>query len=308
MLRTGPKAGQRIGLPFYINVPIFWFNRTAFHLAGLAPPDELEKNRNWTWDTMLESARKLTRREADGNPVQYGMQTKYWGSNLIRRPTWIWANGGNVVDYPNNPSHFVMDSPAALEALQFIHDLIWKHEVMPKTWPTNERNQFKFVNGNLAMDDDGSHVFVQWAPAIGDSFEYDIVQRPMGRVSRGNRTSLDVYAISAQTRDVEAAWSFMKFLVSPEMQRLQTSVLKLGPARASAVDAFVGLSRDLNLGIYLETASTAMIDPFAYLDRSEDFRRIIEPALVSSMERNEKPPAIAIEEVAESIRLLLAER
>lgn len=304
VLRSGPKAGMRVGLPFYINAPVFWFNRTLFDQGGLTSPDRLDKSGNWTWDTMLQASRKLTRREGDGTPIQYGMQTKYWSRNLISRPTWIWANGGDVFDYPNNPNHFVLDRPAALEALEFIQDLVWKYEVMPKTKPNNERSKFKFVNGNLAMDDDGTSEFERWADAIGGKFEYDVARRPMGKVSRGNRTSLDVYAMCSQVRNVEAAWRFMKFLVSPEMQRLQTKLLKLGPARASAVEAFVALSHRLSLDIYLDTASTAMVDPFSYIDRAEDFRLVIQPALESAMERNEKSPTVAIKEVAGAVGAL----
>lgn len=303
-LRAGARAGMRVGLPFYINAPVFWFNRTLFSQAALSTPDELDARGDWNWSALLTAARKLTRRGAAGNPVQYGVQTKYWSRNLISRPTWIWANGGRVFAYPEDPARFVMDEPAALEALRFVQDLVWTEEVMPKRHPVDEHDAFEFVKGNLAIDDDGTQVFEEWAEAIGSSFDYDVAKRPMGKAGRGNRTSLDVYAMSAQANDIAATWRFLRFLVSPEMQRLQTQMLKLGPVRASAVESFVSLSRDLDLSIYLETAATAQVDPFSFIDRAEEFRRLIQPALVSAMERNEKPIAVAIREVAGPIRAL----
>lgn len=303
-LEYGPRAGMRIGIPQYINAPVIWFNRTLFDQAGIASPDRLEASGNWTWQTLLESAQKLTVRGADGAPVQYGFQTKYWSSNLISRPTWIWANGGDVFDFPANPDRFVMDSPAAVEALEFVQDLLWRYGVMPKSYPENERNAFRFTSGNLAMDDDGVENYDNWAKTIAGAFEYDIAPRPMGSVSRGNRTSLDLWAVSANPRDIEATWTFLKFLVSPEMQRLQAEMTKRTPVRRSAMDAFIGLTSDINLAVYLETAATAQVDPYSYIRNADEFDKLIRPVLESAMVRNEKPIRIALEEVGGAVRAL----
>ncbi len=306
-LEHGPRAGMRIGMPQYINAPVIWFNRTLFNHAGIPAPDQLEAAGNWTWQTLLEAAQRLTVRAADGSPLQYGFLTKYWSANLISRPTWIWANGGNVFDFPSNPDRFVMDSPAAIEALEFVQDLIWRYGVVPKSYPVNERDAFRFVNGNLAMDDDGVDNYDNWAKTIGDSFEYGIAPRPMGTVSRGNRTSLDLWAVSARPRDIEATWTFLKFLVSSEIQQLQAEITKRTPVRRSAMDAFINLTHDIDLSVYLETAATAQVDPYSYIRRASDFDRLIRPVLESAIVRNEKPIRTALQEVSDAIRALYSE-
>lgn len=306
-LDHGSKAGMQIGMPQYINAPVIWFNRTLFNQAGISAPDQLEASGNWTWQTMLESAQKLTLRGADGSPLQYGFQTKYWSGNLISRPTWIWANGGDVFDFPTNPDRYVMDSPAAIEALEFVQDMVWQYGVMPKSYPNNERNTFRFVNGNLAMDDDGVDNYDTWGDTIGDSFEYGIAPRPMGKASRGNRTSLDLWAVSANPRNIEATWTFLKFLVSPEIQRLQAELTKRTPVRRSAMDAFINLTDEIDLSVYLETAATAQVDPYSYIRHADDFNKIIRPVIESTIVRNEKPIRIALEEVGGAIRALYAE-
>ncbi len=76
------------------------------------------------------------------------------------------------------------------------------------------------------------------------------------------------------------------------------------PVRTSAANAFLEMRPKLNLGIYLETASTAWVDPFSYIEKASEFVNLMQPALKSAMEQNEKSVVAAIRDVAPAVRAL----
>lgn len=57
------KDGKQIGIPKDMDTSALWYNKTKFEEAGIAYPDD-----TWTWDTLAETANKLTK--DDGS--QYG--------------------------------------------------------------------------------------------------------------------------------------------------------------------------------------------------------------------------------------------
>ena len=52
-----------------------------------------------------------------------------------RNCTWIYNNGGEPHDPKDGPlvTKLTYDAPKTVEGLQFLHDLLWKHQVSPKS-------------------------------------------------------------------------------------------------------------------------------------------------------------------------------
>ncbi len=65
VLVAGPNAGMRYGIPRYTNSTIIFYNKDAFDQAGLPTPHQLEQEGRWTWDTFLESAKRVMRTNGD---------------------------------------------------------------------------------------------------------------------------------------------------------------------------------------------------------------------------------------------------
>jgi len=55
-------------LPVGFNTVVMYYNCDMFDEAGLDYPSD-----DWTWDDMLRMARRLTRRDEQGRPTQYGV-------------------------------------------------------------------------------------------------------------------------------------------------------------------------------------------------------------------------------------------
>ena len=98
------------------------FNKRLFEEAGLESPYDLIERDEWNFATMEEYAKKLTKTDASGNIVQWGLSTF--------DPPWlgvtmIYANNGKVVDISEDgKATFTMDQPNALEAMDLLNRMV----------------------------------------------------------------------------------------------------------------------------------------------------------------------------------------
>ena len=93
-------GGQLLCLPQNISSLVVYYNRDLFAAAGVEEPVE-----GWTWDEMVQAATALT----DPTIDQYGLGLE---PTIIRIAPFIWSNGGELFDDPDNPTRFALDSPA----------------------------------------------------------------------------------------------------------------------------------------------------------------------------------------------------
>lgn len=124
-----------------------YYNKRIFKEAGLKDPQQLMEENNWNWTTMLDAAKKLTvDNNGDGKPDQYGLA----GAHYIFSELLIASNGGTI--YSESDKKVSFDSPASMEALNFLHSLYNDHKVVK----ANEGNDWEdpakyFAEGTIAM-------------------------------------------------------------------------------------------------------------------------------------------------------------
>lgn len=295
VIRVGPKAGMRYAIPRYLNVVIFYYNKTLFNNLGLEHLDRLDQANGWTWSTLVEYGKKLVQKTPEGKYQRYALRTD---QGVSRSAAWAWANGGAIFDYPGSPTRFVMDTPAALEGYQFLYDLRYQYDIWAKGAPS-------FESGLVGMDNTkATDSLASLITQIGDNFEWDVAQRPMGRVERGTRTSLDLYVVSSQTKNPDAAWRFVKFLTSPKAQMLHAQIQGMVPIRKSLYADYIRLVPSKSLRYFFEGAINARVDPTALMIRSDEATSLIDSALAKSMDRNQVSVKQAIGEIADAVRAL----
>ncbi|MGO4497319.1 sugar ABC transporter substrate-binding protein [Paenibacillus sp. 2RAB27] len=133
--------GSLYGLPKDVGPWAFAYNKDLFDKAGVKYPSA--KAGEWTWNDMIEAAKKITTQGANGKTDVFGVA----GYSLESA---VWANGGDYIDY--NTGTIKIDEPAFIEALQFVADLKLKYKVSPS--PTDEKAQggyARFVAGKIGM-------------------------------------------------------------------------------------------------------------------------------------------------------------
>jgi len=194
------------GLPRDFPNRELFYNVTEFQKNGVALPASDWKNPGWTWDAFLDAARRVTK--PDGS--QIGFNT---GRGIRMWAVWVWANGGEVID--ETKLECTLDRQPAIEALQFLQDLIHKHRVMAATLPPGA----SFAGGQVIINENAPAGLGNTRRDVADKFVWDVVMHPHGPNGRYAAAGGGAgWAISAQTKAPEAAWAFLQFVTSSEQQ------------------------------------------------------------------------------------------
>lgn len=141
-LETASVNGKLYGIPVLLNSLGYFYNVNLFEEAGLDP-----NNPPQTWNELLDAIKKLTKYDANGNVIQYGV------SFNLNRPSpatsilpLIWQAGGDILDEEGN---VIIDSAETREALSFIKSL-FDNGYAQKANITG--GGIKFSSGNIGID------------------------------------------------------------------------------------------------------------------------------------------------------------
>ena len=134
-------AGSLYGLPKDVGPWAFAYNKDLFDKAELPYPSA--KAGEYTWNDMLEDAKKLTVTNARGKIDTFGIAGYSTESA-------VWANGGDWIDYSTGT--ITIDTPEFAEAMQFVADLSLVHKVSLSADDEKAQNSYaRFVAGKVAM-------------------------------------------------------------------------------------------------------------------------------------------------------------
>lgn len=193
--------GKLYGLPIDSAALVVFYNKDMFDKAGVPYPKD-----GWTWDQFLETAKKLAKdTNSDGKIDQFGVDswTSYW-------PAIVWTmTGHGIFDDLRKPTKCLLDEPESVAALQWLADLAHKQHVMPTSAERADISDM-FLAGKSAMNIIGHWRVPQYMANIKD-FKWDVASLPMGKVA-ANRCDGSCFAVTAQSKNPEEAWEFVKFL------------------------------------------------------------------------------------------------
>jgi len=255
----------QIGLPFAVFPSYISYNKALFDEAGAAYPPSRYGDpyvtadgevRPWNLDTLRDLAMFLTV-DANGNDatmdafdpnaaVQWGFMvqmTDMRGALTLFGP-------GNFVDADGNaviPEHWATGA-------QWIHDAMWKDHF----WPNGPYAGSDFITwspfqaGNLAMAQ--THLWYQGCCMFDLKDDWGVA--PMPAAFDGSVTAklhADTFAITAASRNPEAAFDVLTYLLSPEIAPRLTTIYGGMPARLS-------LQGDFLEGFFAETWPGRTVD------------------------------------------------
>lgn len=227
----GTVDGVFYGFPQGIATRALAYNRSMFAEAGLPFPGD-----DWRWDIeLLEAARRLTTVDSAGEPLTYGIGFWFGDAGVLRKdiPEIIWSFGGEIFDAEGN---FRLRDEGSIAALEFLVSLVAEHGVYPADFDILGR----FVNGRLGMWNTGVWDVAFLRQQTG--LDWDFAPTPGGPAGhysfvQGN----GLYVIPKDSPKADAAWEFMKFLVSEEAQEIFALKYGIGgvPLRTSLVPYYV---------------------------------------------------------------------
>jgi multiple sugar transport system substrate-binding protein len=224
--------GVQYAIPYDWAPGGFYVNADLFEAAGIPLPTE-----DTTWDEILEAAIALTQ-DTDGDGT-----TDVWGlSNLAG----VGAGGGGLYwivksfggDYWNEDiTESRLNEPGTIEALQFLADLIWEHEVMPTAdavAATGLSSEFLFANGNVAMHYALNDSASRFAELIGDDFNWTVAPTPTGPAGRFQFVGGSAFAIPSSSTQPDLAYELIRYTLSNPAHLARTA--EMGSAYTSQLE------------------------------------------------------------------------
>jgi sn-glycerol 3-phosphate transport system substrate-binding protein len=216
-----------VSIPFNRSTPIAFLNARMLDEAHLAPPR--------TWDELVDSARTLTRRAANGE-VRWGFEVPIsW---------WYWVAmvgqaGGRLVEPDGRVS---LGGDAGEKALRFWQRLVQVEHVMRpppgrdyQAWQSSNES---FLQGRIAMMW-SSTAFVRY---LEDNARFPVVAAPLPRDVRASvPTGGTMFVMMRSAPDVEkqAAWEFVRWMCDAEQTIAWSTRTGYMPVTSPAVERLV---------------------------------------------------------------------
>jgi len=214
LLKTATIRQQIYGIPVGYTPMVIYFNRRLFREAGLAYLDSA-----WTWDDFLQTAIKLTQREADGRTRQFGCMISMAGY------TFVYAFGGNFFDA--DLQWCQINQPKTLAALKFYGDLAMKYHVTTSLTEKLFTSDQGFRQEAVAMIAAGRWQVPNFART---KLDWGVAPMPRGENSSAGVIVYNV-VMSKFSQRQQQAWKFIKFMASATAQQQSIKSGNLIPSR-----------------------------------------------------------------------------
>ena len=99
---------------------MLYYNKAIFDEAKVAYPTD-----SWTWDDLLDAAKKLTIVESNGRVKRYGL-----GMEGGKWSFWLNQNKAGMLDDMRNPSKCTLTDPKAVDAINFFAGMMANNYAM----------------------------------------------------------------------------------------------------------------------------------------------------------------------------------
>lgn len=192
------ETGDLYGIPYSFLLTSLYYNKDMFDVSGVQYPDE-----TWSWDFLRDVSRKLTRdTDGDGNADKHGFVSQ--NSYTLFDPM-VHAFGGSILN--EDYTKVTLDSPEGIAAAEFLVDMIYKDGT------ARDGGLNLFTNQSVAMAV-MSTAELPYEREIGLNFDVTLV--PEGPAQRVVRLWPDSFSIPTASPHKEAAWEFIKYVITRE--------------------------------------------------------------------------------------------
>ena len=204
LLELSKYEGKLHGLPKDYSPYVVYVNLDRFKDAGVPLPKP-----DWTWNDFVQTATALTQRSSGG------AQSDHYGAHLLDAGwiDWVWQNGGDIFD--STYSKVLFGETAAVDALQYVADLMNKSRVAlgPDALTSSHQTAAQwFQSGGVAM-----YFMGRWAvPNLRKltGVNWDSVPLPQGKKA-ANIFLQSGPTVAATTKEAQASWEFCKTWTGP---------------------------------------------------------------------------------------------
>lgn len=231
--------GKQYGIPDSMYVSMLVYNKDVLDKAGIPKLPTSYEDKSWTFDKLVDIAKKVTKISSNPEESMYGlvwdswntpdMNPVYFGAKIFSEDTW--ANGGH-------PSKSYYNSPECIAAFQSMNDLINKDKVAPKPNVSTALagTSDMFLVGKTAMTATGAWEIT----GVKDlNFKVGVAAIPVGKNSKiRDVIYVDPLMILKGSKHPKEAFQWIQYLVSKETEEKAIDMASVPPANALALDKY----------------------------------------------------------------------
>jgi ABC-type glycerol-3-phosphate transport system substrate-binding protein len=197
-----------VGLPYGGDMDALFVNRTLFQAEGAPPPPLKYEDPDWTYDRLLDLARRLAKRRPDGGMSQFGIDVggyRYEGHVENAGGSWFTPDGKT----------FAGHLPPAVAAIDWLAGLRLKHGVSAAPG-TDEARSLNFPSGKLAMSWSGVSQASNRLADVGDRFDWDVTPVPRwGANPLVVKSGFSALSLNARGKALDRGWALLHWVTGP---------------------------------------------------------------------------------------------
>lgn len=196
--------GKVIAMPFGGTLEMTIYNEDLVKKAGLTAPADLGKK--WDWNAVQEYGGKLTQRQGSARPSIYGFWVNQaWEEGWLN---FVLANGGEFLDPTKDYRACLIAAKPAVEAIQYLVDLVLKAKISPTTQDLSAQNgDSQFFTGKIAIMTAGSWQIPQIRQA---KINFNITEVPIAPSTgkSASNSNFSMIGVNPKTKLTDAAVAY----------------------------------------------------------------------------------------------------
>jgi multiple sugar transport system substrate-binding protein len=277
--------GKTYAFPYDLSTMLLMYNKKLFDDAGVPYPTG-----EWTWDAFLEACTKLTK---EG---QWGYQLPSFDWTIH---AWLSTNKAEFISADGKQCR--LDTPEAIETVQFLADLRNEHRVAPS--PAEQGDIPLFETGKVAITWGNPEAVQNFATRIGPprdnpKFQWDVALIPK-KQQNGNALAGGSFAISKGTSNPDQAWTFLKFYTSAPLLESMVGRPSRGiPGRRSVAQSLVTPENPEHQQFFLDVIEYPGTDVLAiptYQQAIDIMRKYLDQVMLGQMTAADGMPKVVAE-------------
>ena len=296
MMSLSQVDGKQYGLAFNASSPIMYFNTDLVKRAGGDP-----KNMPNTWDGLITLAGKIKALGGDVSGISYDVHA--WPDDWLFQGM-IYQLGGKLVEPGSKKVGFNNDS--GLQALKTMRRFVTDGGMQLVDWDQS-RQQFGAGKTGILFSTPAHLKIV--TDMVGTKFEWSTARFPLDNKANGG-VPTGGNAVVMLTKDVakqKAAWEFIKYVTSPEAQKVVVEMTGYLPTNQVAMGSnYLGPFYDKNPNFRTATTQIDKSLPWGGYPGGQSVRIWrAQRDVVSGVMRGEKSPEAALPDLVKVTEALM---
>lgn len=238
-----------------------FFNKDLFEANSLQSPYELYESDSWTWQAMVDYATALTQdTDGDGENDQWGLaiDSDYY--------PFLFSNNVHMLEYQNDKYTYTLNSPAAVEALEFFIEQSNSDINAPWLGDNLSSRVTPFVEGRIGMlVANVSHASTYFGDMSDDYGWVPFPKGPSADTYQLYRASTSCYIVPTPVQNPEQVFQ-MYDLITDWVQEVDALALYKSPLLCD--DESLEILRDAYDGAWNDYDMSNMVAGFKALTRS----------------------------------------